>query len=220
MLQRHAGARDEDRGGGAARLAGRVMLAAGALLLVAVGSVYGRGMLARDRARAAWDAAEAERARLAANGRVEAALVGPVPAGTPVARLLIPSIALDEVIVEGVGTSELNAGPGHLPDTPLPGGPGNSVLSAHRDMHFRRLGRLGVGDTVTTVSAVGTVRWRVTDRRIVGAEEPAIFATATPTLTLTTCWPMRAIGPAPDRLLLTAEPLDAPAAIATAGARP
>ena len=220
MLTRRAGGRDEERGRGASRLAGWAMLAVGALLLAGVGGTYARGWIARDRARAAWEAGEAERARLAANGRVDASLVGPIPAGTPVARLLIPSIRLDEVIVEGVGDGELTAGPGHLPDTPLPGAAGNAVLSAHRDMHFRRLGRLRVGDTVTTVSAVGTVRWRISGRRIVGAETPAIFATETPTLTLTTCWPMRAIGPAPDRLLVTAEPLDAPAPIAAAGARP
>lgn len=198
------------------------MLAAGALLLTGVGGTYARGWIARDRARAAWEAGEAERARLAANGMVDAAMVGPIPAGTPVARLVIPRIALDEVIVEGVGTSELNAGPGHLPDTPLPGAAGNAVLSAHRDMHFRRLGELRVGDTVTTVSAAGTVHWRIAGRRIVGAETPALFATETPTLTLTTCWPMRAIGPAPDRLLLSAEPLEpveAPSAIVATDAR-
>lgn len=220
MLNRRTDRRNDERGPGAARLAGWAMLAAGALLLAGVGATYARGWIARDRARTTWDAGEAERARLVANGRIEAATVGPVAAGTPVARLVIPSIALDEVIVEGVGTSELNAGPGHLPDTPLPGAAGNAVLSAHRDMHFRRLGRLRVGDTVTTVSAVGTVHWRIGARRIVAAGAPAIFATETPTLTLTTCWPMRAIGPAPDRLLLTAHPLDAPSAIAAAGAAP
>lgn len=213
-------ARGERAGGRPARLAGWALVAAGALLAVGAGSVYARGWLARDRARAAWDAAEAERARLVANGAADAALAGPIPPGTPVARLVIPRIALDEVIVEGVGTTELNAGPGHLPDTPLPGGAGNAVLSAHRDMHFRRLGQLRVGDTLTTETAAGTVRWRISGRRIVDAEAPAIFATATPTLTLSTCWPMRAIGPAPDRLLLTAEPLDPTPAIAAAGARP
>ena len=226
MPSRPGASDDGERGTGAARIAGLAMLAVGATLLVGVGGVYGRGLLARDRARAAWDAQEAERVRLAANGAVDAALVGPIPAGAPVARLVIPRIALDEVIVEGVG-DELNAGPGHMPATPLPGGPGNAVLSAHRDMHFRRLGHLGIGDTVTTVSALGTVRWRITGRRIVAARAPAIFPTETPTLTLTTCWPMRAIGPAPDRLLLTAEPLDAPGgapprppAIAAAAERP
>lgn len=223
MLKRRAGGRNDERQPGAARLAGWAMLAAAALLLAGVGTTYARGWIARDRARTAWDALEAERARLAANGAADAALAAPVAAGAPVARLVAPRIGLDEVVVEGVGATELRAGPGHLPDTPLPGAAGNAVLSAHRDLHFRRLGELRVGDTVTTTSAVGTVRWRIAGRRIVGADTPALFATATPTLTLTTCWPMRAIGPAPDRLLLTAEPLeppDAPAAIAAAGARP
>jgi len=34
-----------------------------------------------------------------------------------------------------------------------------------------------------------------------------IFETTTPQLTLTTCWPTRYIGPAPDRLLLTGVPV-------------
>lgn len=213
-----AGGDEEGRGSGVARILGLAMLVGGGLLLAGVGGVYARGWVARDRARSAWDAQEAAWARVAANGRAAAAVVpSPIPAGAPVARLVIPRIALDEVIVEGVGRAELNAGPGHMPDTPLPGAPGNAVLSAHRDMHFRRLGQLRVGDTVTTVSALGAVRWRISERRIVGARARAIFATATPTLTLTTCWPMRAIGPAPERLLLAAVPLDATPALAAAG---
>ncbi|MHB1225361.1 MAG: sortase domain-containing protein, partial [Gemmatimonadaceae bacterium] len=86
---------------------------------------------------------------------------------------------------------------------------GNSVVSAHRDMHFRRLGELRAGDTVVTVTEYHRKTWRITGRRIVSADAAALFPTPDATLTLTTCWPMRYIGPAPDRLLLTAEPVDA-----------
>ena len=64
--------------------------------------------------------------------------------GSPVARLTIESIDLDEIVLEGVGPLELNGGPGHFPGSVLPGGAGNSILSAHRDRHFRRVGELGV----------------------------------------------------------------------------
>ena len=71
----------------------------------------------------------------------------------PVARLLIPRLGLDEVVLEGVGDDELNAGPGHLPGSALPGAVGNSIISAHRDRHFRRFDELRVGDTIRTEAA-------------------------------------------------------------------
>ena len=202
------------------RLLGWLLCLGGLGILLVVGSDYGRAWMARDAARARWAEIEARQARLAANARVDAPPPGPIAPGTPVARLLVPAIDLDEVIVEGVESAELDASPGHMPGTPLPGGVGNSVVSAHRDLHFRRLGQLEDGDTLTTVTQAGTVTWRITGRQIVRAGSPALFATPTATLTLTTCWPIRFIGPAPDRLLLFAEPVDAPVADEPGGAPP
>jgi sortase A len=125
--------------------------------------------------------------------------------GAPVARVIIPSISLDEVVVEGVGSRQLNAGPGHLPGSPLPGERGNSVISAHRDRHFHALDEVRVGDTVFTETLAGRARWVVTSRRVLHHDAPALFETPDATLTLTTCWPVRWLGPAPDRLLLTAK---------------
>ena len=198
------------------RAAGWLLVAGGLLTLGGVGAEYARGLIERDRVRTEWDQAEARRARLAAAARlVGADAAAPVP-GAPIARLLIPRIGLDEIVVEGVSEGELRVSPGHLPGTPLPGLAGNSVVSAHRDLHFRRFGRLRIGDTVTTVTPAATTHWVVTGRRIVAEDAPALFQTDGPTLTLTTCWPIRFIGPAPDRLLLTAEPIAPapPAAIA------
>ena len=127
--------------------------------------------------------------------------------GTPVARLVISRIRLDEVVVEGVGGDELNTAPGHLPGSALPGSGGNSIISAHRDRHFDRLGELQVGDTIETETRQQQSRWVVVQRRVVGEHTPALFSTSTPTLTLTTCWPIRYVGPAPDRLIVTARPL-------------
>jgi sortase A len=126
--------------------------------------------------------------------------------GTPVARLLIPAIDLDEIVIEGVGPVELNGGPGHFPGSVLPGDSGNSIVSAHRDRHFRRLGELAVGSRIRTETWAGAVEWVVTERRIVSRDTPALFEESEPTLTLTTCWPLRYFGPAPDRLLIVARP--------------
>ena len=190
------------------RLVGGALVLGGALLLGHVGTTWASGAIARDRARTAW---EAEQARLSVAG-VSAALDVrarsdvPPPRGAPVARLLIPRIGLDEVVVEGVEDRWLNAGPGHLPGTPLPGDTGNAVISAHRDRHFRTLDEVKVGDVIETQSRHHTVSWVVRDIKVVHAAAPAIFSSVEPVLTLTTCWPVRYLGSAPDRLLITAVP--------------
>lgn len=126
--------------------------------------------------------------------------------GSPVARLLIPAIDLDEIVMEGVGPIELNGGPGHFPGSVLPGDSGNAIVSAHRDRHFRRIGDLVVGSRIRTETRSGATDWVVTERRVVSRDTPALFEASEVTLTLTTCWPIRYFGPAPDRLLIVAKP--------------
>jgi sortase A len=66
-----------------------------------------------------------------------------------------------------------------------------------------------VGDTVITESGVNATRWVVISKRVIDADAPALFRTPDATLTLTTCWPIRYLGTAPERLLVTAKPLQA-----------
>jgi sortase (surface protein transpeptidase) len=51
------------------------------------------------------------------------------------------------------------------------------------------------------------MKWIVISRRVVPSGEPALFSTPDPTLTLTTCWPIRYVGTAPERLIITAKPV-------------
>ncbi len=185
---------------------GSALIVCGALLLVASAASIARGAIARDAARARWAEIEARRsvagARLATDGtRWSDAR------GTPIARVIIPRLGLDEVVVEGVGEDELRAGPGHMIGSALPGDSGTSVISAHRDRHFHALRGIAVGDTVVTESERGIVSWAVSRVRVVSADHSALDARATPTLMLTTCWPIRYVGPAPDRLIVEATPL-------------
>ena len=203
------------------RAAGIILALVGALLLGYAGTTYASGALARDRARTAWEAEQARLAVAAVSAELDS-LVAPMtspPRGASVARLIIPTIGLDEIVVEGVEERQLNAGPGHLPGTPLPGFRGNSVISAHRDRHFRNLDEVEVGDIVETESRHATVRWVVKEIRVVGSGVPALFSSQEPVLTLTTCWPVRYLGSAPDRLLITAVPLGAGGGLASASRR-
>src|SRR5690349_20036414 len=87
----------------ARRVGSATLIASGVLLLIVSATSVARGAMARDAARSRW--AEIEAARAVAGGRasVTAASSWSSALGTPVARLAIPRIGLDEVVVEGVG---------------------------------------------------------------------------------------------------------------------
>jgi sortase A len=105
----------------------------------------------------------------------------------------IPVIGLDQVVVEGVGASQLAVGPGHYPGTPLPGQAGNAAIAGHRTTHgrpFYDLNELGVGDRITVTTLQGVFHYRVSRSEIVAPDDVAVLdASTTPELTLTTCNP-------------------------------
>ena len=189
------------------RRIGFALLIAGGAMTTFAGSRYVSGAAAQDRARREWDA-------MAASAAFDAVVAATAPAtdvrirhGAPVARLWIPRIGLDEIVLEGVDDDAMNGGPGHYPGSPLPGGAGNSIISAHRDRHFRNLGQVAIGDTIVTQSGAATVKWVVVKRRVVDKDGAVLFPSKEKVLTLTTCWPIRYFGSAPDRLILTARPV-------------
>jgi sortase A len=188
--------------------AGIALVVAGTALVAWAGDAYGRGWLAQEHARAEWEQQLAH-AQAANARRIALGTSASSPSeGAPVARLLIPKIALDDIVLEGVTPAALNGGPGHLPGSSLPGAEGNAVISAHRDRHFRRLGELTIGDTIRTQTLGDSVTWRVVSRRVIDREAPAIHREAGRVLTLTTCWPMGYLGGAPDRLIVRAVPVE------------
>lgn len=191
---------------------GYALFSVGGALVAFSGGRYAVGELRQQEARRAWDEARA-RAIVALARRTATAdgmRPAPVVPGSPVARLLIPRLGMDEIVMEGVDDNALNAGPGHLPGSAFPGESGNAVISAHRDRHFSGLGQIHVGDTLHTESGSHRNAWVVISKRVVAADAPALFRTPDVTLTLTTCWPIRYFGSAPERLLVTAKPIPAP----------
>lgn len=187
----------------APRIVGIALLAIGLIIVTVVGVQLLRGSVARERAREEWTKVM----RSSSMSAIASLGLTRVASGAPVVRVIIPSIRLDEVVVEGLSDKDLWAGPGHMPGTVFPGQNGNSVISAHRDRHFHRLDDVRIGDMIETQTPRISVLWRVTQRRVIGKDERAIFESVAPMLTLTTCWPTRYVGPAPERLLLTAEPV-------------
>jgi sortase A len=115
------------------------------------------------------------------------------PIGSPVGTITIPSIDVSMVVVEGTGTAQLQAGPGHYSNTPLPGEDGNAAIAGHRTTYlhpFYDLNELVPGDPITVVTLQGIFLFHVTSSQsVLPSDVSVISATRTPTLTLTTCTP-------------------------------
>ena len=116
-----------------------------------------------------------------------------VKEGDPLARIEIPKIGVDKIVVAGVALSDLRKGPGHYPNTPLPGQLGNAAIAGHRTTYgapFFRVDELAAGDEIIVTTVQGTFRYLVTEIKIV---KPTDFSVLDPspdaTLTLTSCNP-------------------------------
>jgi sortase A len=113
--------------------------------------------------------------------------------GAPVGRIVIERIGVDWIVVEGVDQEQLADGPGHMPQTPLPGQPGNAVISGHRTTNggpFYDLDALEPGDAISIETLIGTHSYQVVDRRIVAPDDVWVtFEWDGGWLTLTTCHP-------------------------------
>ena len=84
--------------------------------------------------------------------------------GEAVARIVIPAIKMDEIVVEGTDVDALRKGPGHYSWTPMPGQPGNASIAGHRTTYgapFANIGNLRPGDRITVQTAQGEFIYEV-----------------------------------------------------------
>ena len=141
-----------------------------------------------------------------------AAPAPPPDDGEAVARLVIPAIGVDKIVVEGVGRGDLRKGPGHYPDTPLPGQPGNSAIAGHRTTYgapFQHVDDLVAGDEILVTTLQGSFRYEVTGLEIVAPTDVHVVEDkGDDRLTLTSCHPEYS---ARERIVVTAALADDPA---------
>jgi sortase A len=126
---------------------------------------------------------------------------------TPVARITFHDWKT-LVVLEGSSGRNLAFAPSHDAASVLPGEAGNSVISAHRDTHFRELEHARLGDKIRVERADGTVfLFTVTNMTVVDSRKTRVaLESETPRLTLVTCYPFNAIQPGgPLRFVVTAD---------------
>jgi sortase A len=181
----------------------------GGLLVVAVVALgwYGIARVEAIRDQAAWtrvleqQAAAFERRRAAEDVSRAATL----EKGALIGRLEVPRLGLSVITREGADAGTLRTAVGHVPRTALPGEAGNAAFAGHRDTFFRGLQDVRPGDRVVITMPAGRYQYVVRDTRVVIPSDTSVLEpTAESTLTLVTCYPFNAIGPAPKRFIVRA----------------
>jgi sortase A len=126
--------------------------------------------------------------------------------GENIGNLTIHALNRVIPIIQGADEDELKKGVGHYYQSVLPGEANNSVLSGHRDTVFRELGKLKIGDELTTETSAGIFTYKIKETRIVHKDDKTVIVpTDHAVLTVTTCYPFRYVGDAPDRYIITAD---------------
>lgn len=98
--------------------------------------------------------------------------------GDAIGKINLPSIDRSYFIVEGTDVDTLRKGPGHYPETPLPGQRGTVAIAGHRTTYgapFRKIDQLRHGDRIDVAMPYGTFLYRVEKSKIVDSDAFSIL---------------------------------------------
>jgi len=126
----------------------------------------------------------------------------------PVARLVVPSLGIDQIVLEGTHRRTLAFGPGQLESGSSAKDVRIMILTGHRDIHFQFLEILHAGETLLLQARTG--RWHrftVRDGQIVDSRTASIRTDADGRhLILITCYQFRTLKPSqPFHYVVTAD---------------
>ena len=133
--------------------------------------------------------------------------------GDAYADILIPSIGLDMIVVQGTDYESLKKGPGHYLDTADPwDDTGRVGIAGHRTTYlhpFFDLDQVQDGDTISLLTRYGRYDYVVTANFVLpeATAGKVLTQTTDPTLVLTTCNPKYASS---QRLIVTADLVASP----------
>jgi sortase A len=142
-------------------------------------------------------------------GRSQSQDRSPVADGDPIGEMEIPRVGLKAVFVQGDSPKILRHAVGHISGTAMPGGPGNVVLTGHRDTFFRPLRNVERGDAITLRTLDGDFQYEVESTAVVPPSDVQVLEPSSERmLTLISCYPFYYVGPAPNRFIVRARQLD------------
>ena len=113
----------------------------------------------------------------------------------PIAQLNFVLQNQSFIIMEGSSGRTLAFAPGHLTGSAVPGSPGHTIISAHRDTHFNILEKLQLQDTLTLETIdKRKIYYKINSIYIVDSRsDPLFLEPEKGLLTLITCYPFDAI---------------------------
>lgn len=184
-----------------ARILGEIMITLGlVLLLFAAYEVWGKAAIVSSVQAELNDELTREWSAPTPTPAPQLSTKAPPPKhGDKIARLYIPRLGKQWVVVEGVSPQDIRYAPGHYPDSAMPGEIGNFAVAGHRSPAiFWDLDLMQPGDAIVVETQATYFIYRVTQQRIVVPTAVEVVAPvpgrpgARPTtamLTLTTCDP-------------------------------
>ncbi|HLG09290.1 MAG TPA: class E sortase [Gaiellaceae bacterium] len=98
--------------------------------------------------------------------------------GDPVARLEIPRLDLDAVVVNGTSSADLRRGPGRQMETSMPGEGELVYVAGHRTTYgapFSAIDKLRHGDRVFLELPYASIEYRITGHRIVDDNDLSVL---------------------------------------------
>jgi sortase A len=112
----------------------------------------------------------------------------------PVAKLSVPRLGIEQIVVAGDSGNSLAFAPGYSYAGAAPGDKGLTMISAHRDTHFRFLQQLDIGDSLMLQTRGKTAIYRISHFQIVNSDSYTLAAqTDENLLVLVTCYPFDTI---------------------------
>jgi sortase A len=115
--------------------------------------------------------------------------------GSAVARIRIPRIGANFVVVSGTSSSDLRSGPGVFPETSFPGSGGTTAIAGHRTTYlapFRHIDNLRPHDSIAVEMPYAKFTYSVIGTRVVspGNVHAAVANVGYPRLVLSACTPL------------------------------
>ena len=122
--------------------------------------------------------------------------------------LEIPKIKAELPMIEGTDEEMLDRGVGHYSASALPLDGEQILLSGHRDTVFRNFAKLELGDRFIVKLPYGTFEYEISSTEIVDKDDTSVIRSmGKEVLVVTTCYPFRYVGPAPQRYVVYADPV-------------
>jgi sortase A len=117
-----------------------------------------------------------------------------VHTGQGIGRIVIPSIGISYVVVQGTDTASLQKGPGHYPETGFPGEGKTIGIAGHRTTYlapFRHINEIADGAEIRLEMPYGTFTYTVQKHEIVDPSDVQIVDNVGyERLVMTACHPL------------------------------